>query len=114
MPSPIKNHHKTKNILQDDGSSIEVSSNDLQNRGVDAIKSQMLKNNPPGSKGRRDVYDKLDWKYDNTVPKTFGEKVSNFASTAKNFVNKNKTKIADVATGGLFSIGKSVLDKIKN
>ena len=113
MPSPFKNNHDKKNILQDDGSSIQVSSSDLQTRGVDAIKSQMLKNNPPGSRGRRDVYDKLDWKYDNTIPKTFSEKVSNFANTAKKFVNKNKYKIADVATGGLFSIGKSVVDKLK-
>ncbi len=113
MPSPIKNHHDKKNILQDDGSSIQVSSSDLQKRGVDAIKSQMLKNNPPGSKGRRDVYDKLDWKYDNTIPKTFGEKVSDFASTAKKFVNKNKFKLADAATGGLFGVAKNVVEKLK-
>ncbi len=113
MPSPIKNHHKTKNILQDDGSSIEVSSSDLQKRGVDAIKSQMLKNNPPGSKGRRGVYDKLDWKYDNTIPKTFSEKVSDFASTAKQFVNKNKFKLVDAATGGLFGVAKNVVEKLK-
>lgn len=113
MPSPIQNHHDKKNILQDDGSSIQVSSSDLQKRGVDAIKSQMLTNNPPGSKGRRDVYDKLDWKYDNTIPKTFGEKVSDFANTAKKFVNKNKFKLADAATGGLFGIAKNAVEKLK-
>ena len=113
MPSPIRNHHDKKNILQDDGSSIKVSSSDLQKRGVDAIKSQMLQNNPPGSKGRRAVYDKLDWKYDNTIPKTFSEKVSDFTSDAKKFVNKNKFKIADAATGGLLGIGKSIIDKLK-
>jgi len=43
MPSPIKNHHDKKNVLQDDGSSIQVSSSDLKSKGVDAIKSQMLK-----------------------------------------------------------------------
>ena len=45
--------------------------------------------------------------------KTFSEKVSNFTSDAKKFVNKNKFKIADAATGGLFSIGKSIIDKLK-
>jgi len=95
MPSPIKNHHDKKNVLQDDGSSIQVSSSDLKSKGVDAIKSQMLKDNPPGSKGRRDVYDKLDWKYDNTVPKTFSEKVSLFAKTAKHMIGKKATNILD-------------------
>ena len=44
---------------------------------------------------------------------TFGEKVSDFASTAKQFVNKNKFKLADAATGGLFGIAKNVVEKLK-
>ena len=34
----------------------------------DAMKNKLLKDNPPGSAGRKAAYDKLGYKYDDTVP----------------------------------------------
>lgn len=50
----------------------KVNFKDNDKKGIDndkkGMKAQLLKDNPPGSAGRKAAYDKLGWKYDDTVP----------------------------------------------
>jgi len=107
-------HHDLKTILKDDNTTESVSQDQLRKRGVDALSDSpknRLKNNPPGSSGRRQVYKDLNWKNDKTIPQNFGEKVRSFATKASNYLNKNKANI----TMGLLGlpVGPSILSKMK-
>jgi hypothetical protein len=54
--SPMKDNHE---------GGILGKAADIAKKGM---KAQLLKDNPPGSAGRKAAYDKLGWKYDDTVP----------------------------------------------